>query len=34
MKNGMQKDFSWETSAKKYVEIYQRAIQKMDAVDV
>ncbi len=34
MKNGMQKDFSWETSAEKYVEIYQRAIQKMDAVDV
>ncbi|KPL01106.1 MAG: glycogen synthase [candidate division Zixibacteria bacterium SM23_73_3] len=34
MKNGMKKDFSWETAAKKYVEIYQKAIQKMDVVDV
>jgi starch synthase len=28
MKNGMKKDFSWETSAKKYVEIYRKALQK------
>jgi len=28
IKNGMKKDFSWEASAKKYVDIYQRAIQK------
>jgi len=28
MKNGMKKDFSWEASAKKYVEIYQKAFQK------
>jgi len=28
MKNGMNKDFSWEASAKKYVEIYQKALQK------
>jgi starch synthase len=26
MKNGMQKDFSWETSARKYVEIYRKAL--------
>ena len=28
MKNGMKKDFSWEAAAEKYVDIYQRAIQK------
>jgi len=28
IKNGMKKDFSWEASAKKYVEIYQKALQK------
>ena len=34
MKNGMKKDFSWEASAKIYVEIYQKAIQKIGVVDV
>ncbi len=34
MRNGMKKDFSWEASAKKYVEMYQKAIQKMDLLDV
>jgi starch synthase len=29
MKNGMRKDFSWETSAKKYVELYNKALQKV-----
>jgi starch synthase len=29
MKNGMKKNFSWEASAKKYVELYQKAIQKV-----
>ncbi|KPL04509.1 MAG: glycogen synthase [candidate division Zixibacteria bacterium SM1_73] len=28
MKNGMQKDFSWEASARKYENLYQRALQK------
>ena len=32
MKNGMKKDFSWETSAKKYVEIYRRALKKKSKV--
>ncbi len=31
MKNGMKKDFSWESSARKYVELYQRAQEKMGA---
>lgn len=26
--NGMSKDFSWENSAKKYLQLYERAIQK------
>lgn len=29
MKNGMKKDFSWESSAKKYLELYQKALQKV-----
>jgi starch synthase len=29
MKNGMRKDFSWETSAKKYDELYNKALQKV-----
>jgi starch synthase len=28
MKNGMKKDFSWGASAKKYLELYQKALQK------
>ncbi len=32
MKNGMAKDFSWEASAKKYVELYHKAIQKTKVV--
>jgi len=28
VKNGMQKDFSWQASAKKYEELYQKALQK------
>ncbi len=32
MKNGMKKDFSWEASAKKYVEMYQKAIQKKETM--
>ena len=28
MKNGMKRDFSWEMSAKKYVELYQKVMQK------
>jgi starch synthase len=28
MKNGMMKDFSWVASAKKYLDIYQKALQK------
>jgi starch synthase len=31
MKNGMEKDFSWEASAKRYVELYWKAIQKVKA---
>lgn len=27
-KNGMQKDFSWQASAKKYEELYQKALRK------
>lgn len=34
MENGMKKDFSWEVSAKKYVEIYRKAIRKVNVVDV
>jgi starch synthase len=29
MKNGMGKDFSWESSAKKYVELYRKARQNL-----
>jgi len=29
MKNGMAKDFSWDRSARQYVELYQRAMQKV-----
>ena len=28
IRNGMKKDFSWGASAKKYVEVYQQALQK------
>jgi starch synthase len=28
MRNGMKEDFSWGSSAKKYVELYQKAAQK------
>jgi starch synthase len=28
MKDGMQKDFSWQASAKKYENLYQKALQK------
>jgi starch synthase len=28
MKKGMQKDFSWQASAKKYEDLYQKALQK------
>jgi starch synthase len=28
MKNGMQKDFSWQASAKKYEDLYQKALRK------
>jgi len=28
MKNGMKKDFSWEASAGKYVEVYRKALRK------
>jgi starch synthase len=31
MKNGMEKDFSWNASAKRYVELYRKAIQKVKA---
>jgi len=31
MKNGMEKDFSWESSASKYVELYRKAQEKMRA---
>ena len=32
MKNGMQKDFSWETSSRKYEELYRVALQKQSPV--
>lgn len=32
MKNGMRKDFSWEASAKKYLELYQKAMQKGERI--
>ena len=32
MKNGMAKDFSWAASAKKYVELYRKAIEKTEVV--
>jgi starch synthase len=32
MKNGMRKDFSWEAAAKKYVELYQKAMHKGERV--
>lgn len=28
LKNGMAKDFSWESSAKEYIELYNKAIEK------
>jgi starch synthase len=28
MQNGMARDFSWENSAKKYVELYEKAVAK------
>ena len=28
MKRGMQADFSWDSSAKKYVRIYEKALEK------
>jgi starch synthase len=31
MKNGMEKDFSWESSARKYVELYRKAQEKAKA---
>ncbi len=33
MKNGMEKDFSWEASARKYEELYQRALEKQSPVE-
>lgn len=32
MKNGMQKDFSWQASAKKYEDLYQKALQKQSPI--
>jgi starch synthase len=32
MQNGMGRDFSWEASAKKYVELYRKAIEKTEVV--
>ncbi len=29
MRNGMAKDFSWDRSARQYVELYRRAMQKV-----
>jgi starch synthase len=29
MRNGMERDFSWDRSAQAYVEVYQRAIEKV-----
>lgn len=28
MKNGMEKDFSWDSSARKYVDLYRKALEK------
>jgi starch synthase len=33
MKNGMQKDFSWQASARKYEELYQKALEKQSPVE-
>jgi starch synthase len=33
MKNGMQKDFSWQASAKKYEDLYQKALRKYSLVE-
>jgi starch synthase len=30
MLSGMQKDFSWEISAKKYIQLYQKALDKLN----
>jgi starch synthase len=32
MQNGMARDFSWEASAKKYVELYRKATEKTEVV--
>jgi starch synthase len=32
MKNGMQKDFSWQSSARKYENLYQIALQKQSPI--
>jgi starch synthase len=29
MRNGMSRDFSWERSAREYVELYRRAMTKV-----
>jgi starch synthase len=29
MRNGMEKDFSWDSSAKKYVDLYRKALDKV-----
>jgi glycogen synthase len=31
MRNGMNKDFSWNASAKEYVRVYERARQTKNA---
>ncbi|MDO8550394.1 MAG: glycogen synthase, partial [Ignavibacteria bacterium] len=28
-RNGMAKDYSWDNSAKKYIELYKKAIEKI-----
>jgi starch synthase len=33
MKNGMQQDFSWQASAKKYEELYLKALEKQSPVE-
>jgi starch synthase len=33
MRNGMQKDFSWQASAKKYEALYQKALQKQSPIE-
>jgi starch synthase len=33
MRNGMQKDFSWQSSAKKYEALYQKALQKQSPIE-